>query len=89
MIITKSLNSYHFYHRGYVCSVGSALKLSLDTYSKSKRTTLHFGKVTAKVLTYFEKNENSVLRMVNQELFGFLLNYICAYANDSMWGIVK
>ncbi len=43
----------------------------------------------AKVLTYFEKNENSVLRMVNQELFGFLLNYICAYANDSMWGIVK
>ena len=43
-IITKSLNSYHFYHRGYVCSVGSALKLSLDTYSKSKRTTPHFGK---------------------------------------------
>lgn len=33
MIITKSLNSYRFYHRGYVCSVGSALKLSLDTYS--------------------------------------------------------
>ena len=49
MIITKSLNSYHFYHRGYVCSVGSALKLSLDTYSKSKRTTLHLesdGKIT-------------------------------------------
>ena len=44
MIITKSLNPYHFYHRGYVCSVGSALKLSLDTYSKSKRTTPHFGK---------------------------------------------
>lgn len=36
MIITKSLNSYRFYHRGYVCSVGSALKLSLDTYSKVK-----------------------------------------------------
>ena len=32
--------------------------------------------MTAKVLTYFEKIENSVLRMVNQELFGFLLNYI-------------
>ena len=44
MIITKSLNSYHFYHRGYVCSVGSVLKLPLDTYSKSKRTTPHFGK---------------------------------------------
>lgn len=39
MIITESLNSYRFYHRGYVCSVGSASKLSLDTYSKSKRTT--------------------------------------------------
>lgn len=37
MIITKSLNSYHFYHRGYVCSVGPALKLSLDNYSKSKK----------------------------------------------------
>lgn len=36
MIITKSLNSYRFYHRGYVCSVGSALKLSLDTYSIGK-----------------------------------------------------
>lgn len=45
MIITKSLNSYRFYHRGYVCSVGSALKLSLDTYSKSKRTTPHFGEL--------------------------------------------
>lgn len=36
MIITESLNSYRFYHRGYVCSVGSASKLSLDTYSKVK-----------------------------------------------------
>lgn len=44
MIITESLNSYRFYHRGYVCSVGSASKLSLDTYSKSKRTTPRFGK---------------------------------------------
>lgn len=43
MIITESLNSYRFYHRGYVCSVGSASKLSLDTY-KSKRTTPRFGK---------------------------------------------
>ena len=50
---------------------------------------LPFWKVIANVLTYFEKDENSVLRMVNQELFGFLLNYICAYANDSMCGIVK
>lgn len=44
MIITKSLNSYRFYHHGYVCSVGSASKLSLDTYSKSKRTTPRLGK---------------------------------------------
>lgn len=44
MIITESFNSYRFYHRGYVCSVGSASKLSLDTYSKSKRTTPRFGK---------------------------------------------
>lgn len=46
MIITESLNSYRFYHRGYVCSVGSASKskLPLDTYSKSKRTTPRFGK---------------------------------------------
>lgn len=43
MIITGSLNSYRFYHRGYVCSVGSASKLSLDTYSKSKRTTPRLG----------------------------------------------
>lgn len=49
MIITESLNSYRFYHRGYVCSVGSASKLSLDTYSKSKRTTPRFGRESAKV----------------------------------------
>ena len=40
MIITKFLNSYRFYHRGYVCSVGSASKLSLDTYSKTSNPQL-------------------------------------------------
>ncbi len=49
MIITESLNSYRFYHRGYVCSVGSASKLSLDTYSKSKKNYSPFWKVDAKV----------------------------------------
>ena len=52
MIITKSLNSYHFYHRGYVCSVGSALNYS------------PFWKVVTKVLTYFEKNENMTLKIL-------------------------
>lgn len=71
MIITESLNSYRFYHRGYVCSVGSASKLSLDTYSKSKRTTPHFGKWMQRYRLIMRKAIKAVLRMVNRDLFGF------------------
>lgn len=59
MIITESLNSYRFYHRGYVCSVGSASKLSLDTYSKSKRTTPRFGKGCKGIDLLWEYRKNS------------------------------
>ena len=59
MITYKSLNSYHFYHRGYVCSVGSALKLPLDTYSKSKRTAPLILGSKCKGIHYFrEKQKN-------------------------------
>lgn len=71
MIITESLDSYRFYHRGYVCSVGSASKLSLDTYSKSKRTTPRFGKWMQRYRLIMRKAKKAVLRMVNRDLFGF------------------
>lgn len=36
MIITESLNSYRFYHRGYVCSVGQHLSCLLILIQKVK-----------------------------------------------------
>lgn len=53
MINTKSLNSYHFYHRGYVCSVGSALKLSLDTYSYKVKELLPISESDCKGIDLF------------------------------------